>query len=387
MLFLVRTAMGFQFQSVASAAPFLTVALGIGYAEIGSLIGLYMLPGVVMALPGGLLGRFIGDKQICAAGLALMIAGGVIFALGDSYGTVVAGRVASGTGAVLFSLVITKMLTDWFAGREIVTAMAVMLASWPFGIATALVAQTPLALRFGWPAVMWATVLLCAVALLLVLALYRAPPAAVTAPVTSAPGRLSGAFPLNEALPVAAAGAMWGLFNVGLSVFFSFTPVLLAEQGFSLVAAGGMVSLGLWVSMPALPLGGWLTERSGRPGAAIVLLSAATGIVLLLLTLGSLPALLCLLVGLGIGAPAGAIMALPAAVLAPERRALGFGLFYTIYYIAMALGPALAGWCRDHWHTASAALVFGAAAYGAILPLFALYQLWLSRRPLASRDA
>jgi MFS family permease len=77
-LFLARTAMGFQFQSVASTAPFLIERFGIGYAEIGTLIGLYMLPGVAIALPGGLLGRRFGDRRVCAVGLALMIVGGLL---------------------------------------------------------------------------------------------------------------------------------------------------------------------------------------------------------------------------------------------------------------------------------------------------------------------
>lgn len=55
-LFAVRATMGFQFQSVAAVAPILRDA-GIGLADIGLLIGLYLAPGVAVALPGGALGR------------------------------------------------------------------------------------------------------------------------------------------------------------------------------------------------------------------------------------------------------------------------------------------------------------------------------------------
>ncbi len=368
LLFLVRTSMGFQFQSVASAAPFLTRGLDIGYTEIGALIGLYMVPGIFMALPGGMLGRRFGDKRICATGLGLMIIGGIVFALGGSYGMAFLGRIISGSGAVLFSLVITKMVTDWFADREIVTAMGVMLASWPFGIALGLVAEAPLAVQAGWQAVIWATVLLCGAVLIAVVALYRSPPA-IAAPLgRSADGR--GGLRLRDVFPVVAAGAIWGVFNVGLVIFFSFTPALLTEQGLSLVAAGTLVSLGLWASIPALPLGGWLAERSGHPKAAILIFSVGAGVLLLLLIHMQLPAVLCLLLGIVIGPPAGAIMALPAQVLSPPRRALGFGIFYTVFYAAMTIGPPLAGWCRDHWQTASAAMLFGVALYWSIPFLF-----------------
>jgi MFS family permease len=377
-LFLSRTAMGFQFQSVASSAPLLTQSLSIGYTEIGTLIGLYMLPGVVVALPGGMLDRRFGDRQICAIGLALMIVGGLLFAFGNSYGAGFAGRLASGTGAVLFNLVLTKMVTDWFAGREIVTSMGVILASWPLGIALGLVTQPPLATQLGWQAVMAVTAALCAVAALLVVAFYREPPRAPAAG-RAAPAGASAVPARREILPAGLAGAMWGVFNVGLVVFFSFAPGLLVERGLALAGAGALVSLGLWLSMASLPLGGWLVERSGYAQASIVVFCVATAFVLLLLIEGSAPAVLCALIGVMIGPPAGAIMALPAEVLSPPRRALGFGIFYTIYYGAMALGPAIAGWCRDHWHTAAAAILFGATAYLAIVPLFLLFKISVAR--------
>ena len=129
-LFLVRISMGFQFQSIASVSPLLIEEMGIGYTEIGTLIGLFMFPGVVIALPGGLLGKRFGDKQVCVTGLALMVVGGVLVGTSESYAIAFAGRLLSGIGAVLFNVVLTKMVADWFAGKEIVTAFGVMLSAW-----------------------------------------------------------------------------------------------------------------------------------------------------------------------------------------------------------------------------------------------------------------
>jgi len=84
-LFLARTAMGFQFQSVASAAPFMIRDLGFSYAQIGTLIGLYFLPGIVIALPGGMLGHRFGDKIVCSAGLVLMVLGALLMGMSGSY--------------------------------------------------------------------------------------------------------------------------------------------------------------------------------------------------------------------------------------------------------------------------------------------------------------
>src|SRR5438270_9007242 len=48
-LFLARTAMGFQFQAVAALSSFVVADLEIDYARLGLLIGLYLLPGVAIA--------------------------------------------------------------------------------------------------------------------------------------------------------------------------------------------------------------------------------------------------------------------------------------------------------------------------------------------------
>ena len=74
--------------------------------------------------------------------------------LGDSYALVVIGRSLTGAGAVLLNVLLTKMVADWFAGREIVTAMAILVSSWPFGISLGLLSLGPLALAASWPLVM-----------------------------------------------------------------------------------------------------------------------------------------------------------------------------------------------------------------------------------------
>ena len=68
-LFAVRSAMAFQFQSVAAVAPLLGRDLGVELADIGLLIGLYLAPGIALGLPGGAIGQRFGDKRTVLAGL------------------------------------------------------------------------------------------------------------------------------------------------------------------------------------------------------------------------------------------------------------------------------------------------------------------------------
>ena len=61
-----------------------------------------------------------------------------------------------------------------------------------------------------------------------------------------------------------------------------------------------------------------------------------------------------------IGIPAGLIMALPAQALGPQSRAAGMGVFFTFYYVAMAILPGGAGLARDISGSPSAPALFAA---------------------------
>jgi MFS family permease len=150
-LFLARTTMGFQFQSVATLSDFLVPQFGVTYTELGLLIGSYLLPGIVVAYPGGMLGKRWGDKQIAILGLTLMVVGGLVDGASIHYATFFGGRLIAGIGAVLLNVLLTKMATDWFVGHEIGTALALLVSSWPIGIGIALIVLPWVAITFSVP--------------------------------------------------------------------------------------------------------------------------------------------------------------------------------------------------------------------------------------------
>ena len=134
MMFLFGLAAAMQLQSVQSLAPLLVAQVGLSYAEIGVLTGVFMLPGVFLALPGGMLAGRLGDRRAMAIALALMLGSGVVMATTQSYAVMVVARVAGGAGSAVLTTQGLKVVTDWFAGREISTAMAINAASFGLGI-------------------------------------------------------------------------------------------------------------------------------------------------------------------------------------------------------------------------------------------------------------
>src|SRR5260370_37867511 len=85
LLFFIRGTMAVQFQSVAAVAPLLGTGFGASLADIGILVGLYSVPGVALALPGGAIGQRFGGKNPVLAGLALMMGRSCIMAFSPSW--------------------------------------------------------------------------------------------------------------------------------------------------------------------------------------------------------------------------------------------------------------------------------------------------------------
>ena len=100
-LCLARVAFGFQYQSLASLGPELVTTFHLEYATLGTLVGLYMLPGIFVALPGGLVGRRFGARLVVGAGLGLMAMGALVGAALFGPGGIGLGRVVSGRGGRL----------------------------------------------------------------------------------------------------------------------------------------------------------------------------------------------------------------------------------------------------------------------------------------------
>jgi MFS family permease len=372
-LFVARSAMGFQFQIVGSAAPQLQSEFALGYAELGFLIGSYVIPGAFLALPSGVIGRRLGDRSAVLLGLALMAAGGALFALARSHDTALAARVLAGAGAIVMNLFLGKIVADWFQGRELVLAMAIFVNSWPIGMGIGLLVLGPLAEAQGWRLAAWAGVIAALVGIVAVILVYRDPPRR-TAPT-------SGAVPsLREGALLSIAGAVWAFYNVGYIVLLSFGPSLLTEQGHAVLGAGTLTSLFVWLSCISVPLGGVLVQRGLSPHAIMIAGCLVFAALLAVLPFLPWPAATLVLLGFVAGLPSGPGIAMPAQVVPSERRAIGMGIFYTVFYVGMALLPGLAGWARDRSGVATAPFLV-AVGYEILAVLAYLVFVRLTRPP------
>jgi cytochrome b561 len=68
-----------------------------------------------------------------------------------------------------------------------------------------------------------------------------------------------------------------GAMNLACVLFFSYAPLQMVAQGSSPAVAASLTSLAIWFTILAIPSGGYLVYRSGRPIAAIVACSLIAG--------------------------------------------------------------------------------------------------------------
>lgn len=353
-LFLARTAMGFQFQSIGALSPLLVDSYGLSLADIGFLIGLYLAPGVVVAIPGGAIAGRFGDKRIVGLSMGLMFLGSVLIAWAPTWGLLVTGRLLAGVGGVALNVVMTKMVIDWFVGREISTAMSIFINSWPLGIALALFAL-PIISANGGLQLAWITVLASITVALVAFVLIYQPADTATEAVTEI--KITS-FPVY---PLLLAGTAWALSNAALAMLFSFGPALLTERGLGLTTASALISAFMLCLAIAIPIGGVLADRSGKRDAVITFgLSSFVVLapVIMYAPIAIVPAAV-LIFGFLSGLCFGPIVGMPATILPPQSRAFAMGVYFTIYYVAMMGAPVLAGALADYSQTLRATWWFG----------------------------
>ncbi len=175
---------------------------------------------MALALPGGAIGQRFGDKRTVLAALVLMLAGSLAMALTHSWSWQIAGRLTAGAGGVLLNVQLTKMVTDWFAGKEIATAMAIFVSSWPVGIALSLLTLPLIGTAYG----IGAVISRCSIGG----ARHRPRRRPIGRPRKSrrpsTPATASAWPDTNSLVAVTVAGLIWGLFNVGFAIDLQLRP-------------------------------------------------------------------------------------------------------------------------------------------------------------------
>ena len=354
--------------------PVLMDAFRIDIGQASSLMSVFSITGLLLALPAGLvLGRF-GPLVTGLVALGSVVAGSVIAAAAPEYGVLLAGRAVQGVGTGLLGVTAPALVAGAFPPERRGTPMGIWAMWVPVGgLAMALIAPS-LALAAGWQAVWWLTAglgtlgIAAWVAVLWMAGLRGAP---------------SGAGPSNGALADLRAGLsgrdLWLLIAV-FAVFASaaggvntFVATFLnKERGYDVATAAAIAGLAMAGMAVGSVLSGVASDRLGsrRLVYTAALLIAAPMLVLPYILSGAAIGISLFVFGVILGAVPPAIFA-TVPDLVPHPRLIGAGMagimlgqnagFVIGPLLFAALIPAL-GWAGAA--AASSALVVVAAGIG-----------------------
>lgn len=372
LMFLVGLTVPMQFQAVPALASFMTSEVSLSYTDVGVLTGLFMFSGIFLAALIGVLAAGIGDRLALISGLTVMGGSAVAFASTSSYELMFASRLLGGAGAVAISVLMPKVVTDWFAGKEIATAMALIASSFGFGVGLAMAVLPFIASATSWQ---MAIIINIAPIVLAVLLLFLIFPDSDAVTNESAGDRRLWNINNQELTLASIAGIGRGLFSSAYVIFMGFLPLLLIAQGAEATEAGLLTSLAALVSLGSVPLGGYLSDLTGKPNYFIIGGSIGTALTCFLVPYVAPVVLWILLFGLLRGGCTGGVMALPSQVLRAKSRSTGFAVNSAMYFVCMAAFPAVAGFLLDETGTVVAPLWFAGILWLAITLMLAVFKI------------
>ena len=142
---------------------------GFSPARAGLAVGIYGLTQAVLQQPFGKLSDRFGRRPVMLAGLALFAAGGVLAALADSMGMLIAGRALQGCGAI--AGVALAFAADHTRAKNRSVIMAIIGMGIGASFLLSMMIAVPLSTLLGLNGLFWLTAILGVMGMFLVLSL------------------------------------------------------------------------------------------------------------------------------------------------------------------------------------------------------------------------
>jgi predicted MFS family arabinose efflux permease len=330
-------AVGATFFVVPPLIPELVPRFDLSNFQIGLLMGAIAFPAVVLAIPVGLGIDRWRPRRTGLLSLSLMAVGAVLFATAPSFAVLFAGRLIFGIGGLVVNLLLARLLTAAFAGRELALAMGIFMATYPASMITVFSLQPMLLETLGWRG----ELLLLAGLVVLAIPLFVV---AIGRPDAAAPSQPVGRVSLAANRPLVALGIGWMLFFGVHTSVLTFAP----EWAGGGAAALLTVTLVMWIAMVGSPVAGSFIDRTARPERWLLgghMVQAAVVAAMAAGLLAPTPAML----GIGLAAALipTAAYALPGLLVESERVGFAFGYITAFSNLGTIVGPAAAGALLD----------------------------------------
>jgi MFS family permease len=363
--------------------PEMKTSLAMDDTRAGALATANLIGYLALAVVGGVLASRYGPRAVITIGLVVAGLGMLLTGLAGSLGTAMAWRALTGIGSGASNVPVMALLSAWFVQRRrglaagigvTGSSLALIVSGWFVPRLLAAYGEN------GWR-VCW--FIFAAVTLGLAVlswAVLRNRPSDVGL-------QPSGATVLAQPSASAEGGLHWGkvywsgmVWHVGLVyVAFGFSYMiymtffrehLRVEGGYTKEAAGSLLMLMGWVSLPCGLISGWISDVIGRKGALVIVYLIHTA-AFALFALWPSPAgftISAVLFGLAPWSIPAIMAALCGDLLGPRLAPAGLGFITLFFGIGQAAGPIAAGALGDATKSLSSGflLAAGVALMGAV---------------------
>ena len=367
--------LGFAF-TLQSLPPILTLIieeLRLTHGEAGLLMSLFALPAIFLAILVGLLSDRWGPFKIGVSSLILVIIGTLIFAVSGTFLYAGLGRVIAGVGAVTISIVAAQILSQWFRGREVGTAMGIYNTAMPVGTIVCFTTFGKLGESLGWRMPIFITVMIGVLGLAAFLILYKPIPNPLQKITLDKEEKVTALFSNLRKVAVSMwlIGCCWMWFNAATISFSTFAPDFFISKGYSIGFAGFLTSLLMWGSLGLSPIIGFLVDKFDNNDLFIGVGGVIIATTIYLVTKST--DFLFPMVGMAVAVafiPA-PIYSFTSKILDPKNLGLGFGILSTVSSIGIFFGPYIAGLIRDKTGSYEISFIF-LSILALLIPITAL---------------
>ncbi len=359
----------YALQSVPPLIQQFRVIFNVDEASTGLLMSMVVIPGIILALPAGVLISKYSYRSIGFLSVLTIAAGSMIMASTQSFPVALLARFIIGFGGGLISVGAPTIVPQWFHHNEMGKSMAIYALGMPIATTAAFFTVPVLAQNFGWQSPFIICAVVSVVSAMLFLLTVRDGPLKdkTTAKFSDAKQAL-----VNR--EIWKVSLVWMMFNVVSTGFLTWSPYLFFNfKGLTQDSASIVASLIMIANFFFVPFYGWASDKLGRRKPFIIAGITSMGLSLYLIVYAngiSLPASVVVL-----GAAAGAVPPLVMAVIAqnlPLKSAgMGFGLVTFWQNIGIMLSAPLFGFVVQSTQSLAWAF-FGMSIFGFIGGITAL---------------
>jgi len=366
-IFYVFVAYAFAFQVVPPAIKPMMKEFDVSHAQAGLLMTMVVIPGILLALPTGILVDRYGIRLIGLTSTILTALGCTITALGSSFNAILLGRLILGTGGALMAIATYTIIPQWFPPQEMGKAMGIYGINMPLATVIAFPSSSILILNYNWRYPFYVGTVLAVIAIGVFALLVKEGPLKGEKRKQS-PSALQ-ALKNPELWKI---GLVWLLFQVAALSFVTWTPKLMEDfRGMNPILASSLASTLTLAAIPLVPIYGLISDKIQKRKSFMIVGSILMFLTLTLIAYSPNSTLIPSIAALGIAAAMipPMVMTLTPETLGPAQAGIGFGVITICANVGVALGSLTIGTILDLTQSATLSYVTMAtfSAAGAIV--------------------